>query len=143
MQVRFVDESDFGFGWIHPEPRWMQRASHALVVDGRVWLVDPTGGEGVEERIRSLGEPAGVVQLLPWHRRDCAAVGERLRVPVHAMPFAGLPDAPFEVLEVEDEVARDVYGYDLILLRPDMHVVWRGNKAPESPNQIAAVATGH
>jgi 2-polyprenyl-6-methoxyphenol hydroxylase-like FAD-dependent oxidoreductase len=51
--------------------------------------------------------------------------------------------APFEVLEVDDEAARDVYGYDLILLRPDMHVVWRGNKTPESPNQIAAVATGH
>ena len=25
--------------------------------------------------------------------------------------------------------ARDVYGYDLILLRPDMHVAWRGNAA--------------
>src|SRR5918997_5312017 len=52
-------------------------------------------------------------------------------------------NAPFEVLEVEDEVARDVYGYDLILLRPDMHVVWRGNQAPTAPNQLAAVATGH
>jgi hypothetical protein len=51
--------------------------------------------------------------------------------------------APFAVLDIEDEVARDVYGYDLILLRPDMHVVWRGNRAPESPNQLAALATGH
>jgi hypothetical protein len=51
--------------------------------------------------------------------------------------------APFEVLEIADEVARDVYGYDLILLRPDMHVVWRGNRGPTAPNQLAAVATGH
>jgi 2-polyprenyl-6-methoxyphenol hydroxylase-like FAD-dependent oxidoreductase len=51
--------------------------------------------------------------------------------------------APFEVLDVDDEVAREIYGYDLILLRPDMHVVWRGKAAPEAPNQIAAVATGH
>jgi 2-polyprenyl-6-methoxyphenol hydroxylase-like FAD-dependent oxidoreductase len=51
--------------------------------------------------------------------------------------------APFQVLEVPDEVARDIYGYDLILLRPDMHVVWRGNKAPEAPNRLAATATGH
>jgi 2-polyprenyl-6-methoxyphenol hydroxylase-like FAD-dependent oxidoreductase len=51
--------------------------------------------------------------------------------------------APVTALEVPDRAARDVYGYDLILLRPDMHVVWRGNAAPEDPAQIAAVATGH
>jgi FAD binding domain len=51
-------------------------------------------------------------------------------------------NAPFGVLDVDDEVARDVYGYDLILLRPDMHIVWRGKEAPASPNQIAATATG-
>lgn len=51
--------------------------------------------------------------------------------------------APLEVLEISDQRARDIYGYDLLLLRPDMHVVWRGQRAPESPNQIAAVATGH
>ena len=32
-------------------------------------------------------------------------------------------------------VARDIYGYDLILMRPDMHVVWRGNAAPEDAAQ--------
>lgn len=51
--------------------------------------------------------------------------------------------APVTVLEVPDRAAREVYGYDLILLRPDMHVVWRGNATPEDPAQIAAVATGH
>ena len=47
------------------------------------------------------------------------------------------------VLDVPDQIARDVYGYDLILLRPDMHVVWRGNTAPEDAAEVAAVATGH
>ncbi len=51
--------------------------------------------------------------------------------------------APVAVLDVPDQVAREVYGYDLILVRPDMHVVWRGNAAPEDAAQIAAVATGH
>jgi hypothetical protein len=51
--------------------------------------------------------------------------------------------APVTVLNVPDEVARDIYGYDLILLRPDLHVVWRGNAAPEDAAQIAVVATGH
>ncbi len=51
--------------------------------------------------------------------------------------------APVTVLDVPDAAARDVYGYDLILVRPDMHVVWRGNAAPEDPARVAAVATGN
>jgi hypothetical protein len=50
--------------------------------------------------------------------------------------------APVAVLDIPDATPRDVYGYDLILIRPDMHVVWRGNAAPEDPAQAAAVATG-
>jgi 2-polyprenyl-6-methoxyphenol hydroxylase-like FAD-dependent oxidoreductase len=51
--------------------------------------------------------------------------------------------APFETLTVPDDVARDIYGYDLILLRPDLHVAWRGNAAPEDPGALTALATGH
>ena len=51
--------------------------------------------------------------------------------------------APFATLDVPDQVARDIYGYDYLLLRPDMHVVWRGQKPPENPERLAAIATGH
>ena len=51
--------------------------------------------------------------------------------------------APLAVLEVPDQVARDIYGHDLILLRPDMHIVWRGQQPPDDPAHVAAVATGH
>jgi hypothetical protein len=51
--------------------------------------------------------------------------------------------APFETLTVPDDVARDVYGYDLILLRPDMHVVWRGNAPPDDAAALAALVTGN
>jgi hypothetical protein len=98
--VRFVDEGPWGFGWIHPEPSFMQRTSHALLVEGRVWLVDPTDGEGVEERVRGLGDPAGVVQLLDRHGRDCAALAERLGVPLHVVPDAAPAGAPFELVPV-------------------------------------------
>jgi len=36
-----------------------------------------------------------------------------------------------------------VYGYDLILIRPDLHVVWRRTSAPSDPSQLAAIVTGH
>ncbi|MGP0095378.1 MAG: FAD-dependent monooxygenase [Xanthobacteraceae bacterium] len=51
--------------------------------------------------------------------------------------------APFAVLDIQDATARDIYGYDLLLLRPDLHIVWRGHRPPESPQGLAAIATGH
>ncbi len=51
--------------------------------------------------------------------------------------------APVAVLEVPDRIARELYGFDLILIRPDMHVVWRGNAPPENAGDVAAIATGH
>jgi 2-polyprenyl-6-methoxyphenol hydroxylase-like FAD-dependent oxidoreductase len=51
--------------------------------------------------------------------------------------------APVTVLDVPDRIARDIYGHDLILLRPDLHVVWRGNAPPEDVAEVAAIATGH
>jgi hypothetical protein len=100
--ARFCDELELGFGWVHPEPSWMERTSHAIRADGRVWVVDPTDVADAIERIPSLGEPAGVVQLLDRHRRDCAAVAARLGVPLLRVPFDGVPGSPFEVLGLID-----------------------------------------
>ena len=68
-------------------------------MDGRVWLVDPFEAEGLEERVRELGEPAGVIQLLDRHGRDCAALAWKLGVPHHVVPRA-LPETPFTFLPV-------------------------------------------
>ncbi len=51
--------------------------------------------------------------------------------------------APFTTLKINDEHAREIYSYDLLLLRPDLHVVWRGNRMPDDPTKLAAIATGH
>ena len=49
---------------------------------------------------------------------------------------------PLEVVVIADERARQIYGFDLILVRPDLHVVWRGNQAPEEPSAIVERMTG-
>jgi hypothetical protein len=90
----FCDElADGSFGWV--EEGRMRRAGHALVEDGRVWLVDPFDAPGVEERVRAAGEPAGVIQLLDRHNRDCRAFAGRLGVPLHLLdappPFQVAP----------------------------------------------------
>ncbi|KJK21819.1 hypothetical protein UB46_24980, partial [Burkholderiaceae bacterium 16] len=58
----------------------------------------------------------------------------------HSMRSLG---APLDVLDIQDEAPREVYGCDLMLLRPDLHVVWRGNHLTADPVRLAAVATGH
>jgi hypothetical protein len=98
MTARFCDDLSFGFGWIAAEPAFLQRASHALVAAGRVWLIDPVDVEGLDERVHALGEPAGVVQLVDRHGRDSRALAERYGVPLHVTPFAGIPGAPFEIV---------------------------------------------
>ena len=52
-------------------------------------------------------------------------------------------NAPLHVLAIDADRPRDVYGYDLILVRPDLHVAWRGNNAPGDAAQLAALVTGH
>jgi hypothetical protein len=56
--------------------------------------------------------------------------------------FAAL-GAPLTVLEVGEDRVRDLYGHDLLLLRPDLHVAWRGNAPTADPAALAALATGH
>jgi hypothetical protein len=94
--LRLVDEHEWGFGWVSPERARLRITSHALLTDGGVWLVDATDEEGLEERVRALGEPAGVIQLLDRHARDCAELAQRLGVPHHVVPFDGV--GPFETI---------------------------------------------
>ena len=57
--VRFCDELDFTVGWIHPDPDWMERAGHAVLSGGGVWVIDPVDGDGVEDgSARSASPPA-------------------------------------------------------------------------------------
>ncbi len=51
--------------------------------------------------------------------------------------------APVAVLDMPDDAPRQVYGHDLLLLRPDLHVAWRGNRPPEDPGNVAAIVTGY
>lgn len=101
VSVRFCDEFDGGFGWI-VDDELLKRCSHALVADDQVWLVDPVAGEGVEERVRAAGRPAGVIQLLDRHNRDAQALARRLGVPLHVVPFEPVAGAPFEFRVVRD-----------------------------------------
>jgi hypothetical protein len=92
-----VDEWEHGFGWMQDER--MQRTSHTLEAGGRVWLIDPVDDPELEQRVRSLGEPAAVLQLLDRHNRGCETWARRLEVP-HLRAWQD--EVPFTVLPVRD-----------------------------------------
>lgn len=91
-------EHTLGLTWVADDR--LLRAAHALVHDGRVWLVDPFDVPEALERAAALGEPVGVVQLFVAHERDGAAIAERLGVPLHTLPDA-LPGSPFAVVDLD------------------------------------------
>ena len=93
--IKCWDEYPFGLSWVIDEP--LQRTSHALLSNGRLWLVDPVDAPGAIERVRGLGEPAAVLQLLDRHHRDCADVAERLGV-LHVKVPDTIPGSPFEAI---------------------------------------------
>jgi len=81
--LREIDRWDGGVGWIaYPDER-MQRASHALVHDGDVWVVDPVDAPGVDDLLADLGDVVGVVVALDRHKRDAAEIARRHDVPVY------------------------------------------------------------
>ncbi|QSW99770.1 hypothetical protein [Haloterrigena alkaliphila] len=100
-EFREIDRFDGGVGWIaHPDEE-MQRASHALAIDGEVWVVDPVDADGLDDLLAEFGDVTGVVVLLDRHTRDAEAIADRHNVPVY-LPriFEGVTD------EIEAPVAR-------------------------------------
>ncbi|MET0987979.1 MAG: FAD-dependent oxidoreductase [Steroidobacteraceae bacterium] len=50
--------------------------------------------------------------------------------------------APLDVLSLSDPRIRSVFERDYLLVRPDFHVAWRGNRLPDA-KRLAAVVTGY
>jgi 2-polyprenyl-6-methoxyphenol hydroxylase-like FAD-dependent oxidoreductase len=59
-----------------------------------------------------------------------------------ARAFAGY-GVRFAALDIADTRPREIYGTDLLLVRPDLHVVWRGNSLPGEADKLAAMVTGY
>jgi hypothetical protein len=49
---------------------------------------------------------------------------------------------PLAVLDVKTPQARELYRHKLVLVRPDQHVAWRGDEAPDAPLELIDLARG-
>jgi hypothetical protein len=97
MKIAALSEFAYGVTWEIEESA--RRTSHAVLADGRVWLIDPVDQPEAMERVAALGKPAAVLQLIDRHNRDCAAIAARLGVPHLSVPDA-VPDSPFRAIRV-------------------------------------------
>jgi hypothetical protein len=96
-----------------------------------VWLDDPTPPHNRRALHDRLGMGYTLLRL-GGTRVDTANLERALRA----------TGAPLEALDIEGEAPREIYGFDLLLVRPDLHVVWRGNYIPKDAEAIASIAIG-
>jgi hypothetical protein len=99
-ELREIDRWDGGVGWLAYPDEGMQRASHAVVADEGVWLLDPVDAPGLDDLLAEFGDVAGVAVCLDRHKRDAAALARRHDVAVHVPDWmtgvATKLDAPVE-----------------------------------------------
>ena len=98
------------------------RAPHFWFGDGRDY------GDSLFDR---LGRGFTLLRLGP-KPPDAAAIEAAARA----------RQVPFSVLDVPAGYARDLYGCDLALIRPDQYVAWRGNAPPSDPDRVVAQLVG-
>lgn len=55
---------------------------------------------------------------------------------------ASLRRVPLRVHRIGDRTAAELYGHKLVLVRPDGHVAWRGNRSPADPAAVIDTIRG-
>ncbi len=104
--------------------------------------------------VRYVPTTAPGARLPSCYLRDGAALFDRLGPWFTLISFAGAPETawgeaaekisvPLAVLTLDEPDLGRIYGADLILVRPDHHVVWRGrNNGAPVPPKILKTALG-
>lgn len=141
-----IDRWPGGLGWLAHPDETMARASHALCVErpdedapDDVWVVDPLGAPGIDDRLQSLGNVVGVVVLLDRHQRDSVRFARRHDVPLYVPAWVEV-DAPSDVglVRVEDRLP----GTEYELLEPVDLPGWHEAALTDGDTLLVADALG-
>ena len=142
--LREIDRFDDGVGWIAHPDETMQRASHALVGEDGLWVIDPVDAEGLDEMLSEFGSVAGVAVCLDRHKRDAAAIARRHGVAVYVPSWmdgvATELNAPVE--RFEDELGDS--GYEAFPIRDSKVPPWQevGLWNPEHATLVVPESVG-
>jgi hypothetical protein len=108
----------FDFHLYTPSTHVGSRAPHIYLADGKP-IVDRFGK---------------TFTLLRFNR-DARGADELARAAKNA-------NVPLDVVSIDDDEAHKLYERDLVLVRPDQHVCWRGDTLTEPAERIIATVTG-
>ena len=61
---------------------------------------------------------------------------------INASSGAGRRGVPLDLLDLSPSEAGGIYRHKLVLSRPDQHVAWRGDAAPEDPTALVDLIRG-
>lgn len=124
-------------------------------VDSPVISYDTTGeiDDGFEFTYRPRSEPG--FRLPHMWCADGTAVHDRLGSGYHLLRLGGSKadtakleqairetGATLTVHEFHEPELREIYGSDLLLLRPDLHIAWCGDSTPADAAELAQLVTG-
>lgn len=87
-----------------------------------VWLADGTAVQDVMGPDYTLLDLTGAADM-----REISAA------------FASL-GVPLTLVQRDEPHAREVYGAPALLMRPDLHIFWRGEQVPSDPNVVLRLA---
>ena len=68
--------------------------------------------------------------------------GDRVAETIELERAASARGLPLKVVDIEQEEPRDIYGCDLVLIRPDGHVAWRGDVIGDAPAGLLDTVAG-
>lgn len=77
-----IHQTDDSVGWFAYPDEAMRRASHAVVSDDDLWIIDPVDADGVDDLLEEYGSVSGVLVLLDRHTRDAETFANRHDVSV-------------------------------------------------------------
>jgi 2-polyprenyl-6-methoxyphenol hydroxylase-like FAD-dependent oxidoreductase len=134
------EHESFGveMGYIYNSPVIVPDGSPVPDIDGSTYA--PTTLPGARAPHVRLADGRSMLDAYRDNFTIVSFIGEE--APKALVEAARVVDLPVRVLVVDDVTARTVYETDLVLVRPDGHVAWRGNSLPEDLSALIETVTG-
>jgi 2-polyprenyl-6-methoxyphenol hydroxylase-like FAD-dependent oxidoreductase len=124
--------------------------------EGSPVVCDEAGESPPDQPLRYLPTTWPGARLPHVWRRDATPLHDQIGAGYTLLRLGGNPNdtrtfeaalgamgAPVTAMTVEESDIREVYERDFVLVRPDLHVAWRGNVMPGEPERIAALVAGY
>ena len=134
------EHESFGveMGYVYTAPVIVSDGSPVPENDGSSYI--PTTVPGARAPHVRLSDGRAILDAYRHKFTIVSFIGESaVQKLVDAAAAVGMP---LQVLAIDDTNARSVYETDLVLVRPDGHVAWRGHSLPDDLRSLIGMVTG-